>query len=301
MFHKWHSVFVVLVTFFFLHRLGRPVVSVCLGSCCGAVGAWCLQSPVIACSPIRGRCENIISPPQQVVIVPFAWGSRVLFCEVFKDMLCPRAHQTILMKDGSESRFVVWRRAAFCCLLQPHWGYRPGKCDNSLWTCDVRRSRPSAKGVRRKRHFEGQFSGRAFVTVCCVPPDLHLQRPSVHRRTSACCATCFSPRCSFPPFLIGLVVAVVAAIIVIIHAIVTWNHDPALFRTMCLHLGLPVVARKRSWLPLPFVVERERECVLIYCVVLDFTSFYGKRRPAPVDMREWCVCVRCVCLVSCLL
>lgn len=43
-------------------------------------------------------------------------------------------------------------------------------------------------------------------------------------------------------------------------------------------------------------MERERECVLIYCVVLDFTSFYGKRRPAPVDMREWCVYV-CVCEV----
>lgn len=43
---------------------------------------------------------------------------------------------------------------------------------------------------------------------------------------------------------------------------------------------------------------RERECVLIYCVVLVFTSFYGKRRPAPVDVREWCVCV-CVCVYVC--
>lgn len=43
---------------------------------------------------------------------------------------------------------------------------------------------------------------------------------------------------------------------------------------------------------------RERECVLIYCVVLVFTSFYGKRRPAPVDVREWCVCA-CVCVCMC--
>ncbi|KAH6933427.1 hypothetical protein HPB50_014805 [Hyalomma asiaticum] len=37
---------------------------------------------------------------------------------------------------------------------------------------------------------------------------------SVHRRMSACCATCFSPRCSFPPFFCVAVVVTVAAIIV---------------------------------------------------------------------------------------
>lgn len=65
----------------------------------------------------------------------------------------------------------------------------------------------------------------------------------------------------------------------------------------CVFIWVCQFVRERDVDCLFHLLWRERECVLIYCVVLVFTSFYEKRRPAPVDVREWWVCVcACVCL-----
>lgn len=258
-----------------------------------------MQSPMVACSPSWGICEKSVFCHNTVNESPACVGPRVLPCEVLEEAPYPSAHQRTQVKGnrGKAVRRLAWGRVFVICssrsmTLLPWkvWWVLVYSCERTMpfcqWSCVRRTSWRTILGTCFRHGCVVSLTPLACIEgwVRAAPRASRLGVHSPHFLCRSCCRRCCHhchPRHHHH------------------------HHDPVLFGTVCLHLGLRVSARKKHWLPLPAVVgRRERKCVLTYCVVLDFTSFYGKRTSCSCRYAHVlcvsvyvCACVRCARLV----